>query len=235
MSNFTFTADSITVAGKTYPAAYSITKTGAVMAFVTVPGSKEVQRVRFPQDHADHAAALAAAQAEKAAHEAEAAQAAEVATEAEPAAETVQETTTEAPAQETAPAPAEERETIPEGYTATTTAAGHIIAVQRNEYAAEAEPAAETVQETTTQTAPAPAKDFIGQTITGNGWRIFFDAETSRTRVIFDAAPTAAAAAALEKAGFYFSKAMNSYNKKLTCKAHRAAVALSGELRALYA
>ena len=235
MSNFTFTADSITVAGKTYPAAYSITKTGAVMAFVTVPGSDEAQRVRFPADHPDHAAALVAAQAEKAAHEAEAAQAAEVATEAEPAAETVQETTTEAPAQ-AEPAPAEERETIPEGYTATTTAAGHIIAVQRNEYAAEEEPAAEApAAETTTQTAPAPAKDFIGQTITGNGWRIFFDAETSRTRVIFDAAPTAAAAAALEKAGFYFSKAMNSYNKKLTCKAHRAAVALSGELRALYA
>ena len=72
MSNFTFTADSITVAGKTYSAAYSITKTGAVMAFVTVPGAAEVQRVRFPEGHPDHAAALAAAKAEKAAHAAEA-------------------------------------------------------------------------------------------------------------------------------------------------------------------
>ena len=243
MSNFTFTADSITVAGKTFPAAYSITKTGAVMAFVTVPGATDVQRVRFPQDHPEYAAALAAAQAEKAAHEAEAAKAAEVATKAEPAAETVQQAETEQPAQD-APAPAEERETIPEGYTATTTAAGNIIAVQRNEYAAETvqpdeaqqEQPAETVQQAETeQPATGPVKDFIGQTITGNGWRIYFDAEASRTRVIFDAAPTAAALAVLEKAGFYFSKTMNSYNKKLTCKAHRAAVALSGELRALYA
>ena len=97
MSNFTFTADSITVAGKTYPAAYSITKTGAVMAFVTIPGTEEVQRVRFPADHPDHAAALVAAQAEKAAHAAEAERDAETTTQ-EPAAETVQETTTEAPA-----------------------------------------------------------------------------------------------------------------------------------------
>lgn len=212
MSNFSFTADSITVAGKTYSAAYSITKTGAVMAFVTVPGAAEVQRVRFDVGHADHAAALSAAKAEKAAHAAEAAQVPQDAPAEAPAV-----VATEAPAAE-----ADERETIPEGYTATTTAAGNIVAVQRNEYAAEAEP------EQTTEA-------FIGQTITGNGWRIFFDAETSRTRVIFDTTPTAAAAAALEKAGFYFSRAMNSYNKKLTCKAHRAAVALSGELRALYA
>ncbi len=240
MSNFTFTADSITVAGKTYSAAYSITKTGAVMAFVTVPGAAEVQRVRFPEGHPDHAAALAAAKAEKAAHAAEAAQ-------------VPQEQPADTPA--VVAAEADERETIPEGYTATVSAAGNIVAVQRNEYTAEAEqeqtaeaPAAETVQAAQAepeqpaagqlpQDAPAPAasKDFIGQTITGNGWRILFDGETSRTRVIFDTTPTAAAAAALEKAGFYFSKAMNSYNKKLTCKAHRAAVALSGELRALYA
>ena len=80
-----------------------------------------------------------------------------------------------------------------------------------------------------------PEKTFIGETITGKGWRILFDGETQRTRVCFDAAPTDAARAAVEKAGFYFSAALNSYNKKLTFKAHRAAVALSGELAALYA
>ena len=80
-----------------------------------------------------------------------------------------------------------------------------------------------------------PEKTFIGETITGKGWRILFDADTQRTRVCFDAAPSDAARAAVEKAGFYFSAALNSYNKKLTFKAHRAAVALSGELAALYA
>lgn len=187
MSNFTFTAESITVAGKTFPAEYSITPTGAVMAFVTVPGAAEIQRVRFPAGHPDHAAALAAAKAERAQRNA---------------------------AQDNA------------GETVTTDPVPALVP----------QPAAETVQQAETeQPAQGPAKDFIGQTITGHGWRIFFDGEAARTRVIFDAAPTAGALAALEKAGFYFSRNMNSYNKKLTCKAHRAALALSGELSALYA
>lgn len=82
--------------------------------------------------------------------------------------------------------------------------------------------------------SPAPEKDFIGETITGNGWRIFFDGASNRTRVIFDSDPTDAARAALEKAGFYYSQTMNSYNKKLTFKAHRAALDLANELRDLY-
>ncbi len=82
---------------------------------------------------------------------------------------------------------------------------------------------------------PTPEKTFIGQTITGNGWRILFDGEAQRTRVIFAAEPTDAARAALAGAGFYYSGKMQSYNKKLSFKAYRAAQALSAELAALYA
>ena len=81
---------------------------------------------------------------------------------------------------------------------------------------------------------PVPEKSFIGESITGNGWKILFDGETSRTRIIFESKPTDAARAALDKAGFFFSAAMNSWNKKLTFKAYRAAQALAGELSALY-
>ena len=82
---------------------------------------------------------------------------------------------------------------------------------------------------------PVPEKSFIGESIEGNGWKILFDGKESRTRVFFDGKPTDAARAALEKAGFYFSAAMGSWNKKLTFKAYRAAQALSAELNALYA
>ncbi len=54
--------------------------------------------------------------------------------------------------------------------------------------------------------APAPVQDaaqavckaWIGSTITGKGWRIVFDGDAQRTRVIFDAQPTAAQAAAVD-------------------------------------
>ena len=82
---------------------------------------------------------------------------------------------------------------------------------------------------------PVPEKTFIGESIKGKGWKILFDGETSRTRIIFESKPTDAARAALEKAGFFFSAGMNSWNKKLTFKAYRAAQALAGELSALYA
>ena len=95
------------------------------------------------------------------------------------------------------------------------------------------EPAAERDPKQTR--GPVPEKTFIGDSIQGKGWNILFDAETSRTRVIFDKTPSKAARAAVEKAGFYFSAAMNSWNKKLTFKAYRAAQALSGELQALRA
>ena len=183
MAKFEFTADSITCAGRKFPAKYSVTPSGAVMVFVTMPDADKPARVRFTPSEEAYPAALAAAKGETPAP-------AEIEQHAEEAAPVE----IEQPAEE--PAPAE-------------------------------------IEQPTPRTMPE--KTFIGTAITGKGWRILFDADTQRTRVCFDAEPSAAARAAVEKAGFYFSAALNSYNKKLTFKAHRAAVALSGELAAICA
>lgn len=82
---------------------------------------------------------------------------------------------------------------------------------------------------------PVPEKTFIGTSIKGNGWKIFFDGEKQRTRIIFDQKPTDAAKSVLDKAGFYYSSVMDSWNKKLTFKAFRAANAISKELETIYA
>ena len=82
---------------------------------------------------------------------------------------------------------------------------------------------------------PVPEKTFIGETIQGNGWKILFDGATERTRVMFTEKPTDTARAAVENAGFYYSPKMDSWNKKLTFKAYRAAKKLSGELEKIYA
>ena len=62
---FTFTADSITVKGKTFPAEYSVTPSGSVFVFVQEDGKQEKTRIRFNPDHAEYAAALAAARNEQ--------------------------------------------------------------------------------------------------------------------------------------------------------------------------
>ena len=126
------------------------------------------------------------------------------------------------------------------GYRKIATPAGNII--EKAETVRET-PAAETVKAEPAKAArdpkqargPVPEKTFIGETIQGNGWKIIFDSEANRTRVIFEKTPTAAAKAATENAGFYYSSAMNSWNKKLTFKAYRAAKALSSQLSELYA
>ena len=201
MAKFDFTANTITCAGRTFPVKFSVTPSGTVFVFVTMPDRHEPARVKFtPKDEA-YPAALAAARGELSGEFTQPEEAAQV----------------EA-------APAEER---PEIISSPAEAAPAEI----EQPAAEAAPAE--IEQPTPR--PVPEKTFIGETITGKGWRILFDGETQRTRVLFDAAPTDAARAAVEKAGFYFSAGMNSFNKKLTFKAHRAAVALSGELAALYA
>lgn len=182
MSDFTFTASTVTCKGKTFPAGYSITPSGAVIAFVeTAPGTDRI-RLRFDPSHIDHAAALAAAEAAR---------------------------------KQSAPVPAAEP-------------APQVPA---------SEPvAAPTVTPSPKQArGPVPEKTFIGDSIQGKGWKILFDGDAARTRVIFDGKPSKAARALVEKAGFYYSAAMDSWNKKLTFKAYRAAQALSGELLALRA
>lgn len=82
------------------------------------------------------------------------------------------------------------------------------------------------------QHAPIPEKAFIGDCITGSGWCILFDRALNRTRVIFKNAPPVARDAILA-AGFYYSSKTDSYNKKLTHRAHRAAEALAAALAAV--
>ena len=95
--------------------------------------------------------------------------------------------------------------------------------------------AAQAVCKPAADAAQAVCKAWIGSTITGKGWRIVFDGDAQRTRVIFDAKPTAAQVAAVDAARFYYSPSMGSYNKHLTCKAYKAAQALAQTLAGLAA
>ena len=78
-----------------------------------------------------------------------------------------------------------------------------------------------------------PEKDFIGQVIKGQGWKIVFDGSEERTRVIFLAPPPQAAEKATQEAGFFWSPLMKSWNKKLSFKAYRAAQGLALQLKAI--
>ena len=80
---------------------------------------------------------------------------------------------------------------------------------------------------------PVPDKAFVGLEIKGKGWKIVFDGSYDRTRVIFKRKPSNAAREALDKHGLFWSPAMQSWNKKLTHKAFRAAQALALELRTI--
>lgn len=82
---------------------------------------------------------------------------------------------------------------------------------------------------------PIPEKTFIDTTIQGAGWRIHFDPATQRTRVFIDNNASAAFRKAIEQAGFCWSPSMQSFNKKLTFRAFRAAQALAQSLRRLSA
>ena len=58
-----------------------------------------------------------------------------------------------------------------------------------------------------------------------------FDSGMNRTRVIVQDGIRETVAPIIEKAGFWWSDNMKSYNRKLTHKAHRAAVVLAERLR----
>lgn len=238
MSDFTFTANTMTCKGKTFSAEYNIIADGSVLVFAIInvkeDGRKEKQRIHFKPDHPDYPAALEAAKAFK---ESAGGSLKYISTgyvkkvtpagnviEKAPAAEAVQEETAKA------------FENIPVIDTET----GETVTENAAEIIAET-PAAETVQEekpaenTKAARGPVPEKTFIGEVIQGNGWKIIFDGETARTRIIFEELPTEAAKEALKEAGFYYSANMDSWNKKLTFKAYRAAKAISGKLSELYA
>ena len=82
---------------------------------------------------------------------------------------------------------------------------------------------------------PIPEKTFAGTSINGARYKILFDDVAQRTRVIIPQEHRDALRAAVEKAGFYYSPILDSWNKKLPFKAYRAAQALALELDKLAA
>ncbi|MCE5343277.1 MAG: hypothetical protein LLF96_06790 [Eubacteriales bacterium] len=208
-----FTAHSMTVNGQTFPVEYSISPDrSTVFAFVTVQesGAPVNLRVKIQSNEPAFTAALDAADAERAMRKA--AKEPEPVAASEPVAAPVAEPE---PVPAAEPAPASTPEPVPT--------------------AAESFDPAPAAQERDPKQArgPVPEKSFVGQSITGEGWKIIFDAEAARTRVIFQQEPPKAAVAEVEKAGFFWSPLMKSWNKKLTFRAYRAAQSLAGNLRAV--
>ena len=255
-ATWSFSPTTMTVNGRTFGASYSVARGGDVYVFTGVqaaPGAQRIPvRMHITQDMPMHADALAAARlaAETETHKAdptpaEAPKAAKPATvqdapkaqasapvqdapkaakpKAKPALADAPKAQAPAPVQDApkaqAPAPVQDapKAAKPKGKPAPVQDAAQAVC----------KPAADAAQ--------AVCKAWIGSTITGKGWRIVFDGDAQRTRVIFDAKPTAAQAAAVDAARFYYSPSMGSYNKHLTCKAYKAAQALAQTLAGLAA
>ena len=246
-ATWSFAPTTMTVNGRTFGASYSVARGGDVYVFTGVqaaPGAQRIPvRMHITQDMPMHADALAAA---KLAAEAEAPK-------ADPAPVEAPKAQAPAPVQDAPKAakPAKAPKAAkPKAKPAPVEApkAQAPAPVQADAKPAKAPKAAKPkakpapVEAPKTQ-APAPVQDaaqavckaWIGSTITGKGWRIVFDGDAQRTRVIFDGKPTAAQAAAVDAARFYYSPSMDSYNKHLTCKAYKAAQALAQTLAGLAA
>lgn len=207
----TFTPDSMTINGNTFPAGYSVTPDGNVFVFVpvTMDGQERKVRIKITTDDARHAAALAAAKG----YTAEVTQPDNGVIVAETRIDITQQ-----PGQ----AEPEQAETQPE---------------QTQEQPAEAQPEQpqeeQPARDPKQTRGPVPDKLFVGMEIKGKGWKIVFDGSYDRTRVIFKRKPSNAAREAVQAAGFYWSPAMESWNKKLTHKAFRAAQELAVQLRTI--
>lgn len=81
---------------------------------------------------------------------------------------------------------------------------------------------------------PTPVeKPWIGTSISGDGWKIDFDAKVERTCIRFAATPTVAQKAIVDAAGFYYRNDLKCFVKKLTCKAYRAAQSVAAGLKAI--
>lgn len=224
-----YTAHTATYGGKTYPAEYNITSYGSVLVFLIIGtlsnGRKQKERLVITPDDFDYQDALTAAKT----YLAESGKSYDSAAYAE--------------SQKTASAaglvsPAT-RPVLPSWITEQ---AAPVIDAASEPIAEKVAPPSVAFADATEEAAdpkrtrgPVPEKTFIGECIKGNGWRILFDGDASRTRIMFDGKPTDAARAAIEQAGFYYSPRMESWNKKLTFKAYRAAKAVSTTLSELYA
>lgn len=255
---YTFAPDAITCKGKTFPVEYAIQPSGTVTAFVQLEDRRV--RVRFDEGAAEYAPARAAAEAARAAWTAARAEKAEKKEEAPAAAPERAETipakkprakkpaAAKKPAKQERPetiSPAEEDYTIMSKDGVVIAQCSHSKEICDKLTAAKQEERRETIPtpevlpvtpaaDPKAARAASPEKTFAGTEITGNGWKILFDADQQRTRIIFAADPTDAAKKVLDAAGFFYSGRMQSWNKKLTFRAYRAAQFVAQELTAIY-
>ena len=256
MKKYTFTAHTLTACGpnfpegKTFPARYELQDSAdmkrgqlspVVHVFATV--DEKTVKIDVPADDAYYYDALKAAQEAAAEQE----QADEQPAQAEQEQTEQPDETPADPSQDEQPAPeqaaqeaaAEQEQTDeqPDETPADPSQDEQPAPEQADEQPAQAE------QEQTEQPAPdpkqahgpIPEKTFIGTSIKGARFEILFDGETQRTRVIIPAEYREAARATVEKAGFYYSAPLDSWDKKLTFRAYRAAVALAAELEKVLA
>ena len=234
-NTWTFAANTVTVNNRTFDAKYSIGKAEDVFVFAKV---NEVPiRVHIGKDMPEYAAAIAAARAEAEQPKAEAPAKPEPkpAQDAKPEPKPAQDAKGEPkPEQPKAEAPAKPaKKAQPKQAKAAKPAKK---AEPKQPKAAKPAKKAEPKPEQPKPAQPASVdKSWIGTTIKGKGFNIAFDEKTQRTRVLFQAEPTQAQKDAINAAGFFWSAQLNSWNKKLTCKAHRAARALAETLNALAA
>ena len=120
-------------------------------------------------------------------------------------------------------APEERKEIISEEPTP------EVAQAEQEEAKAEPEAVAQTVESKPAR-VPVKPKDFAWDALIGRGWCIVFDTGLQRTRVIVQDSIRETVAPIIRESGFYWSVNMGSYNKKLTYKAYRAALALAVKL-----
>ena len=247
---WTFAPDCVTVNGYTSTARYSLAKDATLYVFagMLTPGTDKLTPVRFalkPAQGEIYTAALSAAGLTPAPEEpaatvedvgpAEPAAPVEDVEPAEPAApvEDVGPAEPAAPAEDVRPAePAAPVENVKPKRAPRKKAAPAVKAdpVQ----AEEAAPAPVEDVGSDEHVKPAPVeKPWIGTSISGDGWKIDFDAKVERTCIRFAATPTAAQKAIVDAAGFYYRNDLKCFVKKLTCKAYRAAQSVAAGLKAI--
>ena len=247
---WTFAPDSVTVNGYTSTARYSLAKDATLYVFagMLTPGTDKLTPVRFalkPAQGEIYTAALSAAGLTPAPEEpaatvedvgpAEPAAPVEDVEPTEPAApvEDVEPAEPAAPAEDVRPAePAAPVENVKSKRAPRKKAAPAVKAdpVQ----AEEAAPAPVEDVGSDEPVKPAPVeKPWIGTSISGDGWKIDFDAKVERTCIRFAATPTAAQKAIVDAAGFYYRNDLKCFVKKLTCKAYRAAQSVAAGLKAI--
>ena len=247
---WTFAPDSVTVNGYTSTARYSLAKDATLYVFagMLTPGTDKLTPVRFalkPAQGEIYTAALSAAGLTPAPEEpaatvedvgpAEPAAPVEDVEPAEPAApvEDVGPAEPAAPAEDVRPAePAAPVENVKPKRAPRKKAAPAVKADPVQAEEAASAPVEDVGSDEPVKPAPVE-KPWIGTSISGDGWKIDFDAKVERTCIRFAATPTAAQKAIVDAAGFYYRNDLKCFVKKLTCKAYRAAQSVAAGLKAI--